>query len=225
MWERIKRWLNGGRNDAPSQLVQSEYDFKWYDAGEDNPFGIRILDIRSLTWSVIATTESPQIAELFNKQRSTVGREFISAEIEESRRIQCNFTIPHDGTALEGIVFKADSMDIKWDIYIYDATFLFVRSWTGQLQYRASAVISQDRITIHEVEASESTIEFAPQLVKFLLVSHAMRRAIPHMIPKDTPDNPKLIAIMSFSMFGKLACYATYEDILNLEIRIETPKV
>ena len=44
---------------------------------------------------------------------------------------------PHSGAALEGIIFKADSMEVKWDIYIYDWLFLFARSWTGDLYYRA----------------------------------------------------------------------------------------
>lgn len=119
---------------------------------------------------------------------------------------------------MEGIVFKADSMDVKWDIYIYGSKFLFVRSWTGDLQYRASAEIFNDRISIHEIEASKSAIENAPQTVKFLLATHAMGRVLPHTIPRDTPDDPKMIALLTFSMFGKLGCYATYEDILKVEI-------
>jgi hypothetical protein len=109
-------------------------------------------------------------------------------------------------------------MDIKWDIYIFDSVLLFVRSWTGNLEYRASAMVLENRITIQAIESSRSKIETAPQTVRFLLATHAMGHVLPHTIPADTPNDPKKIALLSFAMFGKLACYATYEDMTAVRI-------
>ncbi len=218
MWDPIKQWFTSGGRNTPQPPQTTEYTFRWYEPGAENPFGIRVLDVRSLTWAVTATTSDQRIAESYMTQRRTNGREFVNAPVEDAASVTCHLTFPHNGEPLEGIVFKADCMEIKWDIYFYDSVFLFVRSWTGQLQYRAAAEISQDKITIRSIEASRSVLDTAPQAVKFLLATHAMGQVLPHTIPADTPNDPRTIALTSFRMFGKLACYATYADITTIGI-------
>jgi len=46
-----------------------------------------------------------------------------------------------------------------------------------------------------------------------------MRRVLPHRIPRDVPDDPATIATMSFSLFGRYGCYATFDDITKIPIR------
>jgi len=222
MWNRIRRWFSaqGRSNDAATGGIQ--YELKWYDPGQDNPFPIRILDVRSFTWNVLATTSDQRIAGSFNAQRHSDGREFIDTAIENASTVACHLVFPHNGDPLEGIVFKADSMDVKWDIYIYDSVFLFVRSWTGQLQYRAFANVGPDKIIIHTIESSASNVETARQAVYFLLATHAMGRVLPHTIPSDTPQNAQQIALLSFSMYGNRGCYATFEDITAIPIPVPT---
>ena len=218
MWSRIKHWFGVNGDSDASHNGSGEYDFKWYEAGDDNPFPIRILDVRSLTWNIIATTSDINIAKSFNAQRQSDGREFIGAEIENAASVECDLVFPHNGAKLEGIVYKSDSMEVKWDIYIYDSAFLFVRSWTGQLQYRAFAEITDTEIRIHKIETSSDHIQTAPQAVYFLIGTHAMGRVLPHTIPRDMSDDPQQIALLSFNMYGNLGCYATYEDITQIEI-------
>jgi len=218
MWNRIKSWFGASKDSAGALNGGADYEFKWYDPGEENPFPFRILDVRSLTWNVVATTSDVKVAKSFNVQRQTDGREFIDAKIEKSTTVECNLLFPHNGDWLEGIVFKANSMDVKWDIYIYGSVFLFVRSWTGQLQYRAFAEITETGTRINKIEAPADHIETAPQAVYFILGTHAMGRVLPHTIPHDMPDDPQQIGLLSFSMYGNLGCYATYEDITQVEI-------
>lgn len=218
MWNRIKSWFGTKNETSAAADGGAEYEFKWYDPGPDNPFPIRILDVRSLTWKVVATTSDMKIAESFSAQRQTDGREFVEAEIENSKTIECNLVFPHNGDPLQGVVYKADSMDVKWDIYIYDSVFHLVRSWTGQLQYRAAAHVSSDKILIYKIEASVENADFAPQAVYFLLATHAMGRVLPHTIPLANVDDPETIALFSFSMYGNLACYATFDDITKLPL-------
>lgn len=218
MWNRIKGWFGVHDDSDGASTGGAEYEFKWYDPGEENPFPVRILDVRRLTWNVVATTNDAEVAESFNAQRQSDGREYIDAEIENATTVECNLAFPHNGDPLEGVIYKADSMDVKWDIYIYDSAFLFVRSWTGQLQYRALADITDTEILITEIETSADHVETAPQAVYFLLATHAMGRVLPHTIPRDVPDDPQHIGLWSFSMYGKLGCYATYEDVTHIEI-------
>ena len=85
MWNRIKHWFGVNGDSDASHNGSGEYDFKWYEAGNDNPFPIRILDVRSLTWNIIATTSDINIAKSFNAQRQSDGREFIGAESKMQR--------------------------------------------------------------------------------------------------------------------------------------------
>jgi hypothetical protein len=110
-------------------------------------------------------------------------------------------------------------MEVKWDIYIYDSTFLLARSWTGQLNYRAKAEVTADAIRIRSIETMAHLAEIAPQAVYFLIGSHAMGQVLPHPIPRDTPEDPHHIALVSFSMFGNKACYASYEDTTRYAIK------
>ncbi len=218
MWNRIKRWFDAHYEPRVGPNDGTEYEFKWYDPGDDNPFDIRVLDVRGLTWNVAATTNDRRIAESFNAQRQSDGRDLISAKIDNAQSVACDLMIPHNGDVLKGIVYKANSMDIKWDIYIYDSVFLIARSWTGQLQYRAFAEIGDQHIHIHKIETLPEHVETAPQAVYFILGTHAMGRVLPHTIPRDTPDDPQKIALLSFSLYGNLACYATYDDVTRIEI-------
>lgn len=152
------------------------------------------------------------------KQRLSDGREFIDAEFENPATIACDLTFPRNGDPLEGIVFKADSMDVKWGIYIYAFVFLFVRSWTGDLRYRATAEVSVNEIAIRQMEASADEIDMAEQAVYFLIGPHAMGRVTPHSIPRDTPNDPQQIGLLSFSMYGNRACYATFDDVTRVPI-------
>ena len=110
-------------------------------------------------------------------------------------------------------------MDVKWDIYIYDSIFLFARSWTGQLCYRAFATVGLSAIHVTEIECSRADAEIAASHVYFLTGTHAMGRVLPHRLPAGTSEDPMTMATLSFSLFGRLGCYATFDDITSIPIR------
>ncbi len=214
----MKRWF--GLNDK-SRFAASGGDpdlFRWIDPGQDNPFPIRLLDVRSLTWNLFATSSDVNIARSFNAQRNSSGHDLCDTIIDNATTIECHLVFPHNGDLLEGVVFKADTMEVKWDIYIYDSVFLFARSWTGQLQYRAFATIDPVEIIIHKIETRVGNVETAAQAVYFLIASHAMGRVFPHTIPRNIAKNEQEMAELSFSMLGNRACDATYEDITTIPV-------
>jgi len=219
MWNLLKRWF--GAQDSPQPAARNvvPLDYQWHEPGDDNPFGFRVLDVRPLTWTVISTTRDPRIAESFGAQRRSDGQEFIDAPIADSTVVACDLVLPHNGERLEGIVSKADCMEVKWDIYIYNSVFLFVRSWTGKLHYRARAQFEERSIRIRQVETSSELTDLAPQTVYFLLATQGMRQSLPHTIPADMTSDPDLIAQWSYQMFGKVASYATYDDITQITIQ------
>lgn len=214
MWQKLKELLSPG----PGTTFTSDPSYRWCDPGPENPFPVRYLDVRPLTQTVVAASNM-EIAEKYLARRQSDGRDVIDAQIKDSCRIPAALRLPHDGAALEGVVFKSDSFDVKWDIYVYDSVFLFARSWSGDLVYRAFATVAPDHIAIHEIECPRDETEIAPSHVYFLLGAHAMRRVLPHRLPADTPKDPETMAVTSFSLFGNLACYATFEDITGIALK------
>lgn len=199
---------------------KEEYSFQWIEIGKDNPFNKRILDVRSLTWNVVATTKDKSVAESYNHLRNSNGQEYIGIDIENGDTIDTILEYSHNGEALEGIVFKSDSMDCKWDIYIYNNIFYFTRSWLGELVYKAHAEVLADRIVIHKIEFPQ---EIAPELAKsdihFLLKTHAMGQVLPHQVPNYF-DSDMDIALYSFRQFGNKGCYACFEDITDTVVTL-----
>lgn len=205
---------------ASSSDTREDYSFRWYEAGpnEENPFDVRLLDCRSLTQTVVAMTQDRSVSESYLMLRDSDGRNLIAAEIPDSVFLPVSLRIPHTGEPLDGIIFKAPSMDVKWDIYIYNSVFLFARSWTGFLSFRAFATVGPTEILIRGIECQRSDAAVAASHVYFLIATHPMRRVLPHQLPEDAPKEPKSMALMSFSLFGNLGCYATFEDITHIPI-------
>lgn len=213
--------------DKPARQTGEE-TFTWLDVGPGNPFNKRILDCRSLTWNLLATTSDRAVAESYNRLRSSMGREYIGAEIEGKQIVNTTLTYPHNGAALNGVVYKAGSMDEKWDIYIYQDCFYFTRSWTGELVYKAFVRVLSEHIELCRVEyAPQEHLLSDPTLavnnVHFLLMTHALGRVYPHKVPAGLQQDRE-IALFSFSQFGNKACYATFDDILDTTITPTPPK-
>lgn len=215
MLNRLKRWLGWG----PPPPSEEEQPLTWLPAESANPFGVHLLDCRPITWSLIATTGDPQIAARFVELRRSDGRDLIGQRMDHSVHLERSLTLPHNGAPLEGIVSKADVMEVKWDIYVYDSVFLFARSWTGDLRYRAFAEVGRADIRISAIECFPEDAELAASTVYFLLATHAMGRVFPHQVPEGlTTEGSRAVALWSFAQFGKLACYATVADITSIPI-------
>ena len=207
-----------------SELAKlDQCDFRWYEPGGENPFNKKVLDVRSLTWTMCTVTSDPAVAHRFGELRSSDGKHLLDKPMENPLTFECALVYPYSGEALSGPVFRAGSMEEKWDIYVYDSIFYFARSWTGHLVFKAYAEISDTAISIRRIDlnarfAETPMVELAAQNVHFLMMSHVFNRVCPHHIPPDVPDDPRLIAIHSFKVFGSKACYATRDGMLDLEV-------
>ena len=222
MWEKLQRWLS--RGGAAPERPALGYVFKWYDPGPDNPFGIRVLDCRPLTWNLLSASGDLSVAKSYGQLRNANGRELIGSPIPDAVRFATSLQFPHNGQTLDGVVFKADAMEVKWDIYIYDSVFLFARSWTGELKFRAWATVGNTSIHITEIECSQEDRQLAAAHVYFLLGTHAMKRVLPHRVPCEPSADPMTIATVSFALFGRFGCYAAFDDITTVAIAPPSPR-
>ncbi|SHJ28306.1 hypothetical protein [Aquimarina spongiae] len=193
-----------------------EYSFRWFEEEDpDNPFNKRILDISPYTTTAMAFTKEKAVAEKYNELRASLGKELIEIDTSGFDTTSANLQYPHNGEQLEGIAFKADSMDCKWDIYAYDNYLFFSRSWDGRLVYKAKYTITTEKISIPEIQfENDLSKKEAINDVHFLIKTHAVGQAFPHMIPKDIKTEAQ-IAQWSFSKFGNRAYYACYDDITD----------
>jgi len=211
---------------APSTSQDQEYKFTWYEIGEGNPFNKRILDIRSLTQHVLSFTKDKSVAELFNKQRQSIGEELIDAIIPASEIIEVNLIYPHNGSKIEGTAYKARCMEDKWDIYGWDNIIYFTRSWTGEIIYKAYIKINDDNFSIYKVEYRPDEYighdkSLVTNNVHFLIKTLAFGEIYPHKIPANLVID-KEIALYSFSQFGRNSWYATYDNIIDTIKQVQT---
>ena len=167
---------------------------------------------------MVAMTSDQRIAEQGARLRSSDGKDLIGGLIPDAIHVTTSLRFPHNGASLDGVVFKAPEMEVKWDIYCYDSTFLFARSWTGDLCFRAAAVVGHEEIHITDIECRRSDAEVAASHVYYLVATHAMGLVFPHRVPSDTPNDPMEIAMASFILFGNRGWYATFEDVTRIPI-------
>jgi len=198
------------------------YDFKWLDAGVDNPYNRRILDIRPFTQHMTSTTTDPIIATLFLQNREGVGQEYAGCEFENSISIDVRLIYPHNGEKIEGAGYKAKEMEDKWDIYAWNDILYFVRSWTGELCYRAFITYDDESFIVNRIEfkkLSERSNEqsMAINNIHFLISTLTFHAVRPHKIPEHLNTNEE-IAGYSFSLFGRNCWCATYDDITDIAI-------
>jgi len=207
--------LNWLKNKVTPKKEEKQYSFKWYELGPENPFNKRILDIRSLTHTTLSGSKDKEIVELYSKLRQSIGDEYKDYDVTDFIPTETNLVYPHNGDELCGIAFKSDCMECKWDVYIYDNYFYFTKSWTGELIFKVKAQILSDKIILDEIlHSSCEEKKDVESEVHFLMKSHLFGQPFPHNIPNELTSE-KEIAIWSFSRYGNLACYATYEMITD----------
>ena len=66
-------WFKKKKERKEQDKQTNEYSFVWYDLGPENPFNKRILDIRSFTATILATTSDESIAKKYNQLRNSIG--------------------------------------------------------------------------------------------------------------------------------------------------------
>jgi hypothetical protein len=200
---------------------KATYKFEWHDIGEGNPFNKRILDCRDFTQNNLATTGDKSIVETYTRLRRSDGKEYVTQEFKNKITIETALKYPPTGSQLTNLVFKAKSFDEKWDIYIHDSCFYFVRSWTGELVYKAFGSVDSNNVTIYKLELEDNSLvdkSIAVSHVHFLVSTQILKGIIPHRVPSNLKTDME-IALYSFSQFGNKCWYATYDDILDVVIK------
>ncbi len=190
--------------------------YAWLEPGPENPFGVRVLDVRPFTQTMISTTSDQDVAARFVELRQSDGSDLIGTSIEDSISIACDLRVPLPEESADGPLFKAQAMEDKWDVYAFDSVMYFARSWTGDLIYRAAYQLDETGAVITRIESAPDHSYKADQAVLFLVMSHVLGKPFPHPIPDDFGGDTQVIAVYSYSLFGRQAICASESDITKI---------
>jgi hypothetical protein len=203
----IWRWLRPAK--------RRQMAARWL-APSENPWGISVLDCSYSANNSLSTTKSPEIAMRYAELRHFRG-EGLAANVKQAlATIPCSLTYKIDGQPSNGPVFKSQAMEEKWDIYLDAQTLFFCRSWGGELIYRAAVRFAPASLDISCVELCYPADEKAAVgNVDFLIKTHCLSAIALHPLPADAGRNAEKLALFSFSAYGRMGLYGTFEETIG----------
>jgi len=166
-------------------------------------------------------TSDPSVAKTFSQLRGDSGSGYRSKKPDACQSVACDLEYPHLSGQQDGPVFKADAMEDKWDIYIYDDQLYFCRSWSGDLAYRATLRLEVDKLLVTQIDYAKPRAEKPVDAVRdvdYLIKSHVYGAVIPHPFPKNMPRDSEKLAFYSFARFGRRCLYGSYDDTLKIPV-------
>jgi hypothetical protein len=101
---------------------------KWAESTE-NPWGVPVLDIRSVTLTMLSMSENPRCAKNVVSYHGDDGTGFLLHSPAVPRKIETNVRFRRDRLLADGALFVPEAMEHKWAIYFHKGRILFVRSW------------------------------------------------------------------------------------------------
>ena len=179
----------------------------------ENVHGVDLWDCAVFTSSMISVTSELSMASQFARLRASQGNEYRNQLPRDASASVCTLAYPVPQSFAEGPLFKASEMEDKWDVYFFDPHIYFVRSWSGQLIYRATVRFEDQHMAITGIEcAGGHASEFGRRTVDYLVKSHVLGAVALHPLPDTLPADPMQVAVSSFATFGRRCAYGTYVD-------------
>ncbi len=215
-WPWSRHRDSEGSERPPDPEPDPLQEVRWIPAGE-NPFGVEVLDCRPVAQGMFSTTQDQSIAAKFAALRSDDGGERRGTMPEKAIAIECELRFPHSGETRDGPLFRAEAMEDKWDIDLYDGSLYFSRSWTGSLIYRAEITFGAEEAVVRKIFAprpeSGDWSGFAIASVEFLIQSHLYRKSACHPVPGDLEGPDGQLALSSYRQFGRYARFGRRVEI------------
>jgi hypothetical protein len=204
-----------GGEDEPEPEPEPEPEapeLPWIEAA-DNPWGVRILDVRPITLTTLLASSDPRCARNAVSFAQEDGGSFVGERPPVDRVIAAALRFPIDRMLADGVLFAPREMEHKWALFVRRGQILCVRSWTRQVAAIARVEPRGDHVVITQVQGTltheDEAPEFTVRVLDFLLRSHALAIVHPAPLPRGLESNPHDAAQWCMSMFGNLAWYAT----------------
>jgi hypothetical protein len=190
-------------------------EIEWI-AQADNPWNVRLLDLRPLTQSLIATATDPQCAENALSFLDDDGSSFSTMNPNSTRTVEVDLRYRIAPPFADGALFTPTCMEDKWAIFYRGGQILFVRSWTRELYAAGKVKMQGEEIQITAIQGDlvEENEEprYKARAADYLIRSHALGLVYP--VPLASAEEPpNQTAMWCFQGFGRRAWFATPDDI------------
>lgn len=211
MWNALKRFF--GTSPDPGQAKPAnQTNIPWIPA-DQNPWGVPVLDVRPVTFHMLACSQDPQCAKNAISYGRDDGVGFLDQQPPVAASTPCALTYRRDRLLADGPLFIPAEMEHKWAIYFLRGRILCVRSWMRQVHLTARVEQEGDSVTIREITGRFTSEGEAPELtirtLDYLLRSHVLGLAHPVPLPAGMEHDPYQAALWCMSMFGNKASVAT----------------
>ena len=202
-----------GKNRKEEQTL-NEIELSWISPG-DNIWGLKLLDLRPLTQTMISTSKDPEMAENAISYAAEDGTGFFEQKPKSKRTIDIELSIPIDHKLNPGVLFTPMTMEHKWAIYFDGASLIFVRSWLREVFVVAETAQKNNELLIEKItgEFTENeSPEFTRAVLNFLLISHSNGEMVPAPLPLELEINLKSAGLWAFSTYGNMAQIGVFDE-------------
>jgi len=156
------------------------------------------------------------VAQRFNELRASTGEELRGKAPDDAIEVPGELRYPHNNEVVpDGCAFRSQCMEDKWDAFILDGHLYLRRSWTSDLVYKPRISFG-DEAVISDIQANRGACEGDPQMalrqLDYLVRSHLLQLPVAHPVPASVGNDPKSIALYSFSVYGCRGIFASFED-------------
>ncbi|MFN0054878.1 MAG: ankyrin repeat domain-containing protein [Planctomycetales bacterium] len=207
VWDKIKRLF--GRKDENAPQTKN---VPWIEAA-DNPWGVRVLDVRPVTLTILSLSANPQCAANAVSFSQDDGSSFIGEAPPARRVAEGSLRFPIDRMLADGVLFVPSEMEHKWALFYHRGEILCVRSWLRQVRVVAHVERRHDHVEITQARGTfgveEEEPAFTIRILDYLLRSHALNAEYPAPLPAGMESDPHAAAMWCMSMFGNRALFAT----------------
>lgn len=185
--------------------------------GTENPWNVRLLDVRGITLEMMSTTQDRTCAENAISFGGDDGTSFIGEQPASPRVALADLRFPIDRFLADGVLFTPVVMEHKWALFHHGGQVICVRSWTRRVHVVARVEVRGNEAVVVEIRgtfvADDEAPEYTARVLDYLLRSHALARVYPVPLPPGREADPHAAGLWCMSMFGNLASFATPDGI------------
>lgn len=179
----------------------------------DNPWGVRVVDVRPVTQHMLSTSRDPQVAANAVSFRAEDGLCFAGMSPMFDRTIDADLRYRADQPLLEGVLFNPVAMEQKWALYHHGGRLLCVRSWIRKVSVVATLELRDGEARISSIQGfltdTGEPPEFTRRVLDFIVRTHVLGAACPTPLPPGFQNAPAEAALWCMSAFGSFAAFAT----------------
>lgn len=201
-------------NKEKREDSSSENQLQWIEPA-DNIWGIRLLDLRPFTQTMLSTSTNPLMATNAISYGGEDGTTFWGQYPKSEKTIVSNITILIDKSLLPGVLFSPNTMEHKWAIYFDGENLIFIRSWLREVFVIAKTSQNGNNLIIENIRGeftNDESAEFTQAILRFLLISHSIGEIIPAPLPKELETEYNNIGVWAFSTYGNMAHIGVFDN-------------